>query len=215
MAEIKQQPRVWHLNWSDIRSLEGRGAYLYNPKGEMVAIIFEQDRPEAEGVTVKIMESLNATASPTESDNGELLELYAKSITTHSPDMVQDFRAGRVSSVAIALLTKFANAMRPPLAQLDQEIVERYAKLAMSIPAGVFRAAVDDDDEDLDRMKRVLTRFASEIGVDAERQKLVDELVAAAIAWQEIEPACGCGGECHFDRLHNAIKSLKAAGGGK
>lgn len=59
------------------------------------------------------------------------------------------------------------------------------------------------------------TEQKTEIGVDAERQKLVDELVAAAIAWQEIEPACGCGGECHFDRLHNAIKSLKAAGGGK
>ena len=48
------------MNWSEIRTLEGRGAYLYNPKGEMVAIIFEQDRPEAEGLTAQIMESLNA-----------------------------------------------------------------------------------------------------------------------------------------------------------
>lgn len=92
-----------------------------------------------------------------------------------------------------------------PASTAPKEVVEKYAaQLRMLKFPGNYETE-----------ESVLTRFASEIGVDAERQKLVDELVAAAIAWQEIEPACGCGGECHFDRLHNAIKSLKAAGGGE
>lgn len=109
---------------------------------------------------------------------------------------------------AIIFDVAFDKPSHAPASTAPEDVVEKYADEIWSM--------VDyGDDPVKTTLESILTRFKAEITVDAERQKLVDELVAAAIAWEQIEPPCGCGGECHFDRLHNAIKAIKSAGGGK
>jgi hypothetical protein len=58
----KDAARKWRVNCTEIPKLaKGWGAYLHNKKGEMVAIIIPQDRPESEGLLDNILDGLNRT----------------------------------------------------------------------------------------------------------------------------------------------------------